>query len=418
MKRRYLNGMDWVIHSLDYDLRQKTGCGNISQVVLELENRPDEEALQNGIAALARQFPLVCGKTGRDYNLCPCWKTGRRHKTLPLELNVCARPDAFNLLAEIGNRPFRDKREHLTFNLVYGQDVTYFSMVFDHRLLDAYGAEIFLTTLQTGNFPGEVDLFEPAHLNRWPEKFRAGQNVNRALRHFAEKGYCLLAPGITRWKNRVKFRTICFSEPDSRHIIEAAEQKAGYLMFMPYVLTLCLQGIGRIFKERGCERGDYVIPVSIDTREADAPHQKMFFNHFSFLFFRFSPAELASSTQLLQSAKRQMYEQTKNGLSEDLRSASFLLRIAPLPLLGRLLKPPNSCSFACINRTCDIQTFYGSRVQNLFHLPRVPLPPGIGLFINRFQQKINLTITCYDNILSDSEADALVSDLKFLLPTG
>lgn len=419
MKRRYLTGMDWVIHTLDYNLRKRTGCGNFSQVVLELESRPDEELLRSRIEDMNRSFPLIYGKASRDYNLCPYWKTYHQHKILPLDFNIYERSDVFSVLEEIANRPFRNKGQHLDFNLIYGKDITYLSMVFDHRLLDARGAETLLTILQEGNFSCGPSLVESAHLNRWCEKFRSGRNVNRAFIRLPQNDYCFLKPEVKQGIGKFKFRTIYFNKLDSREITEAAENKAGYLMFMPYILTLCLQGIDRIFKKRNVGRGNYIVPVSIDTREKGTIYKNLFFNHFSFLFFQFPLEKLANSSWLLESAKNQMYEQIKNGLPEDFKKASFLLRIAPLPLLGFFFKPPNSFSFSCIGQsTYNSSYFCKSKVKNIFHLPRVSLPPGIGLFFNQFQQGLNLTFSYYDTILSDSEADALVSDLKFSLQAG
>lgn len=68
-------------------------------------------------------------------------------------------------------------------------------------------------------------------------------------------------------------------------IAENAFNEAGYLMLMPYALAASVCALHGIFTSRGISSGDYVIPVSIDTRKQEEVIGHLFsiMSRFSFL---------------------------------------------------------------------------------------------------------------------------------------
>ena len=70
-------------------------------------------------------------------------------------------------------------------------------MAFDHRILDAKGAEAFLRLFQDyseNTSLEQVFLTSQAHLDNWTQKFLAGKQTNRFLLTWlkAAYGHCLL----------------------------------------------------------------------------------------------------------------------------------------------------------------------------------------------------------------------------------
>jgi hypothetical protein len=72
------------------------------------------------------------------------------------------------------------------------------AMTFDHRLLDARGAEAFLDLFRrslNASLPDEPLAFaSSAALTRWQEKFLAGRNVNRRIIALAKSRPRTLSP--------------------------------------------------------------------------------------------------------------------------------------------------------------------------------------------------------------------------------
>jgi hypothetical protein len=72
-----------------------------------------------------------------------------------------------------------------------------------------------------------------------------------------------------------------------------------------------------------------------------------------------------------------------------------------------------SCCFSYIGESgYQHPTFLGVPVRNLFHMPRVPVPPGIGLFFTQFRGRLNVVLTYLDGLLDDDAATAMMSALS------
>ncbi len=138
-----------------------------------------------------------------------------------------------------------------------------------------------------------------------------------------------------------------------------------------------------------------------------------------FLFFQIPVTSLAASDQSLAlEIRRQLYEQTKNQTAEDIYHAAMLTRIAPLPLMHWLTKIPmqgktGSFYFSCLKESSFTRSsFFGVEVDNLLHTPHIPIPPGIGVTMNLFKQKLNLTLAFAEGLLTLSEENRLIESLR------
>ena len=62
--------------------------------------------------------------------------------------------------------------------------------------------------------------------------------------------------------------------------------------------------------------------------------------------------------------------------------------------------------------TYDSHELMGSRITNVFHMPRTPVPPGIGVFFNSFDSRLNATISWLDGLFADVEMEDLERTLR------
>jgi hypothetical protein len=113
-----------------------------------------------------------------------------------------------------------------------------------------------------------------------------------------------------------------------------------------------------------------------------------------------------------------MYEQVKAGLPGDIQEASLLLRIVPLPILSRLMGiylkgEIASFCFSFVGETDDTPTrFMGKEVRRSYHMTRVPIPPGLGVFFHQSQGKLNAYLTYAAGLLREDEVNAIVGGLR------
>ncbi len=429
--RRYLSGFDWVMSVIDYLIKKTTAAGNASQVVLMLDGQVEEAALRSCLGRLLNEFPLLQGKVARDYTLLPYWRIPSKYIENDLNLSVYHCEDlppsksALSLMEDGSNRPFKRENQHLAFHLVYTKNrQSWLAMTFDHRLLDARGAEAFIDLFQqyfvnNGNsmVTKDVCLTAPADLDNWKHKFSSGKTINRRLIALSKTSIRRLPVPDSDIKRGFKFHLICFDQKETKQIYENAYAQAGYLMEMPYLFATVTQIIHELFEKKGISGDSYMVPVSIDMRSAKDIKKELFFNYVSMFFFQIRVEFLKNRKILLKEIKRQMYEQVQLGIPAKLMEASALLRIAPLPILNRLFQLPvggNIASFCCSNVGKSSYRFpdlMGTKIKNIFHMPRIPVPPGLGIFFNSFNGQLNAIITWLDGLLSDKEVDELKKNL-------
>ena len=429
--RRYLTGIDWMIGALDNMSHRATGGGNTFQIVLDLKGGFDDDRFRREAESFVRQLPVLGGTSARDWTGAPYWKMPSPSKPVPLVLEFSRIEERalFEVLEKSANRRFPDGRTHLAVRVFHISETRHvLAAQFDHRLFDATGAEAFLDLFHRW-LTGEdcrarieaVSLKEPAHLCDWMQKFEAGKQLIRMVRKFAETKLCVLARPAPLAGRRIKFAVIEFDAAESRAIAERASREAGFLMFLPYTLAASLEALAPAFARHGGAGDDFVVSVSVDLRTPDTAPARLFFNHLSFLFFQIPKVLIGDRSQVLSLLRSQMYEQVKSGFPKALHESSMLMRLAPLPLLSRVMLRPLRGEFASLGFTCvgksgyPFDRFGEAELVNLIHMPLVPVPPGLGFFINQFGSKMNAVLATVDGMLDDEDIRKFREAIRRLL---
>jgi len=427
----YLNGFDWVMGVMDLLMKNTTCAGNASQIALMLDTPPDEDRVRDGLRRFLRLYPLVHGSVSRHYTLTPYWKLPKSGAEHPLPLTVTriedGSPDA-SVLGVLGrhiNTPFPDKHSHLRFHLVYGKGEQCIALTFDHRLFDARGAESFMALFQRHlaggddeQFFRDVKLTQGFDLSGWKQKFLAGQTVNRRVIALTKDRVRAVPLMVNGQKAGFRYRIISFDREEAARIVDRAYAEAGYLMIMPYLFARVAVSMHRIFERRGGMQGAYVVPVSTDLRRAKDIREELFFNRNSMFFFQVKAEDAGDPKRTIASLREQMYQQVQVKFPEKLMAASSLTRIFPLPFMHAVFHLPLQGKIAsyCFSHVSKDSfpslDFAGTRITNLFHMPRTPVPPGIGVFFNSFHGRLNATISCLENVFTEEEIGALESYLR------
>ncbi len=423
--KRYLSGSDWVINTLDHLMKATTCAGNMSQVVLQFESALDENAVKQALIRFVKEFPVLEGSVRRDLALAPYWKIpAKTSRTPAFTVHRVAGSGIASFLPYLEtsiNTPFRSKRDHLAFHLLTGETQTLLAMVFDHSVFDARGAELFLDHFErslNGAVPvaGDIAFASTRALSQWSRKFLAGRTVNRRIIALSKSTPEALPLPEGR-KRGYRYHLLSFNEEETRRIYERAYEEAGYLMESPYLLSVIIQTMHELFPGRR-DGSTYLVPVTMDLRPGLDAQQEIFFNYVSYLFYQVPAETLCDSKGLIALLKQQMYDQVKSGFPRDLAEASLLTRIAPLPVLGKLLHLPlkgkmATFAFSHLGRTSyQHASFMGAQVAGMFHMPRVPVPPGLGFFSNLYNNKLNLVIAHLDGMLDKERLRLLEEGIR------
>ncbi len=437
-RRRYLTGIDWLVGMLDHMTRRSCGVGNRSQVVLELDSGLPEETLRASLAGFLDRLPFLRGEPARDLNLAPYWRRGTGDRA-GLELSVvrlpadAAQASVLAALAAGVQRPTETSTRRLSFLwLTLGERLSYLAMAFDHRLLDARGAEMLLS-LFLEHLDGRpvaerlraLDTPEPARLDRWLDRHHAGRRVVAHLRWLREGTVAYLPRPPVLSSPHTGFALVSFDRDQTHRIVEAAYREAGYLMLQSFLLAAVLQALDPLFRARlegspAPRPSEYVVPVSVDMRPPRGADALVFFNHLSFQLFRIPAALVPDRARLAEHIRDQMVAQVKAGLPQDIADASDLLRILPLPLLGRIARISmkgefGSFSFAQLTSTNLYEPApLRGRVLNLFHMPRIPVPPAFGVVANQFAGRLNLVVSAHEEVVTPAELAEIAMRLQQL----
>jgi len=427
-----LNGLDWVMVSLDREMRRTTGAGNNSQVVLNVGGALNSADVSNRFFGFASGFPHLNARIRRDrVNLAPYWEFAASRADGPTAfMEVIDPPDenGTSVLEDFVNRPLPERPPSLRAVVIAAATGSAFALSFDHRVLDALGAERFLDAFERGGMKNDLpvdpmDFLQPntAGLTRWADKFRGGRDVNRMfLRMSRIPSRRLPLASSASPPLPFRFRHLHFGPDKTEAILERAWSKAGYLMEMPYFLAASAQALHSMFQSKGAEGSAYSIPVTTDTRPQANSRKETFFNYASFLFFQLPVEQVHNRLELVRLLKSQMYEQVEKRFPRQVAEASMLLRIAPPSVVGRImsatLRKRASFSFSYLGRPGYTRDrFCGLPVRNLFHMPRVPYPPGVGVFFNRFAGSLNVTLSWLSGLADEGAMEDVMDRLRSTL---
>ena len=413
--------MDWVVHAIDHTSKKVLGCGLLFQIVVELAGTLEKESFRGSLARYCECFPHLWGSARRDFiNLAPYWRTNRGESKVDIVFRQAVDfEEALNLLSAELNTPLETEEIYFKVFGVTVSDKTLIGCTFDHRLFDARGAESFLQGFHDFCAHGLSQEFQvqnaDAGLDHWREKFEAGRKVKRAGVASGENSMVRrFTDGKSPKKGRNRFKIKHFDQIATQSIFERAEKQAGLFMFLPYSLAISIQMIHSLFVRRGQREGDIVISVTRDMRVKGSAKVPILFNHFSVINFRVSAPEIDDFQMLVGLLKQQLYEQVKNKLPEALSESSMLIRIVPRSVLSYGFEslvptPMPTFVFGFLGESAyQSDEFAGLGVLNMFHFPRIPPSPGLGIFFSQYHKRLTMTLSYIEDTVGEEEAEDLI----------
>jgi hypothetical protein len=428
MSKYYLNGIDWVVQALNRQCRKTPSRNNGFLIAIELEGAISGKELRKFLKGANAVSKLLSGRSSRQkFHLAPYWKISDKDLNISVEC-LKASPDSNlgKLAEDFANRPFRDKYEHLAVRLIFRGENSLLLFKFDHLLFDGGGGELFLAELSEALESGKVPLFRrpdclSPQLSRWSDKFESGRNVNRFLLDLNDHGkrsFFTFYPQRSGIFSSNRFRVLHIPAGQARAFFAAGEKQLGPFMDTPFLLAAIFNALAGLAKERGTRDDDFILlPVTVDLRSPRERKKRIFFNQWSMAPFLL-PAAAASESAAAGKLKEQFAELIKSKFLPDLDKANLLMRIVSLPLFTKMASgifagTSGSCSFAFLpDSAFKTGTFAGKKIKNLLHLPLIPPKPGIGIFINRCNEALNIVISFREGIISETELETLFEALR------
>ena len=313
---------------------------------------------------------------------------------------------------------------YVLFRLYIAADKSFLAVKFDHRLFDGRGAEGFLSLLQREWLNKEIfvesnNADRASQLCKWRDKILSGKVLNRMMIKLLENGSPATLSHFSA-NRQLTYNHMCipFDLSDTVSIISNANKQAGLFMIMPYLLANFVSTFHSIVKKRGNISGDYIIPVNIDPRQNDEVLKNTFFNNWSMIFLKVSPEIAEDKSALIDTLKEQIYTNISGKYAHHLKNVNYLMRILPHKKMFKLMQcmlkgSAGSFSFSYLKECVyDNDSFMDNKILNLYHVPNMPIQPGIGLFFSSFKGRINAVLSFIDTIFSEEEIKLIENSIK------
>ncbi len=422
----YLNGPDWMIQALHHSTWKATGTGNSSQTVIEFDGLLPASELRGSIQTLCRELPQLSGRAARNLlNLAPYWKYSRDARP-EIEVTVHELPDARSddeyqeLLTTCVNTPFPRTGVYVRFHLIHrGESRSALAMNFDHRLFDAYGAELLLHAIvehAEGRVTAEAIADQttwaaPSLLNKWKERFLSGRTVVRRLLALTPEGSYTPAPPSTE-QAATAFHTFALSKTETEQFRNSSVQ-AGIPMLVPHGMQLAFQAFRRLHEKPLASGERCIASCNVDLRSPEAGWNEMLFNYVSFFLFEEDDDMAKAGGPSLRQLAQQFYDQVKIGFPQSLANAWVLMRILPVPIYGwAIIRNMKRC-FGAFNfsllKDCGVKgdSLLGCKITNVFHTPRIPNLTGAGFYLSEYQGRLNVCIAVHKGVHTAEELQSV-----------
>ena len=424
-----LTGADCFLRAFDHEIRRMNGASHVSQLVLRLGPGFDALGFRRMVEEAARAHPLLRAPVARRFGLGPpvFRLTAAARCPMPrveiheAEASPAQDPPLPALFFSRLNQPLSLRRgELLRFDGVRyagGAAGTDLAASWLHLLFDGAGSERFMRWLDEC-YRGQrrlAELPDPDEIapDRSPKPSfgergraaRAWQGWHDAMGTRPPRS---LAGPLRRTPQALRYTVHSFSEEETGRVVDAAQRGAGFLTPMLFYLAAALRAHHAVFQARGVDAGSYVVPLPVNLRPKGG-EGAVFRTHVSLIWFQVFPEQMNDFDGLVAELKAQRVAAIRAGQIENGVHAMDFARLAPSRLYAHMARRSlrgELCSFFFAftdGFLPGLESFFGARIVNGFHVPPVPPSPGSCVALSLRDQRLNLTHVHQRGVLSERE---------------
>lgn len=288
-----------------------------------------------------------------------------------------------------------------------------------HPLMDPRGAQNLLRHLSLLDRHGErlpPDLgpgafVPPADARSYRER---GRLARRSRQHILSLGLGPpLSPGTgLTAAGRARFEKLSWVDPAPSAPLTRRDLCSRLAVVARAVADLC--------DRRGLPDAPFLVPIAVDLRPKGEPGP-IFGNMLAFHFARFSRSETADVAALARALRRQLADAVRDGQLEASAVAMEFIKYRPLSTMLREL--PGTANGETFSFNCGdigdfpagIDTVFGRRVVNAYHVPTVMPRPGIGVFFNRCGPIVNMVTSWIEGAVTEAEVARVAGTVRRLI---
>ena len=409
------NGSDQLMRGFDYELRRHGFAGNHCQIILELAGNISPEVLQNRLAALQDEFPILNARVGGMVR--PKWKIPSRVKK---EIPFRVHRDAPDLRRNLFNERLCSQRgELMRFDLIE-RDGTRMYLIFTwtHLLMDATAAEHFLTAVSDEKIVLPKTNPQPVGApTKWPERLELMKKSVAQLDKFCEQQPRSLKTRHASATRELSYHVEKFSAEETTRIRTNSARLCGILGDAQFHAVAAAVELHRLHQKIGAATKSYILPMPVVLRPKGRI-EPLFSNQVDMLMAQFLPEQLGSAEKAVVALKAQTAQAIRENSIGYGRKLSELFSFLPLPVYMAVLKhglKGEICSIffgdtAAVNPR--LENFLGTTVENFTHVAAVTPAPGLGVIFYYFRGGLRVSVVHAKTVLSETEAAEFSAALR------
>ena len=405
MERIEISGIDWMISFIGWRSRNLPSGGNQFSIVAEVTDSFCYDRFREKIAAMVHVKSFLSGRIKRKF---PDWRPHWYFSKNDGAGMICRKSNSGEIF-EITNKLAKG----VSLQIIYFEQERKLLFTFSHSVFDGVGAEKFIFSLLKPELIDDVPVRSvPVDI---PKMKESGRELQALMKTLPGKKILRL-PNVGK-KVKNEFERIQLLPEQYRSLVEKVEGKYGPFSLSLFIFALILCNLEKhLFSGMSTKKEYLFIPMSVDQRGLEREAGNEFFNHWSMLPLLIRRSVLAEGLDSTVPHLRSLYSAGLASRTPQLFSAaSEAMKYIPRRIIDLIVssspaKTLGSMMFSFLNSDhCRC-----GEIRNLAHYPSMPIGNNLGVFVNLYDDNLNIIISRRPWKDSDS-FEAFLKDISIQL---
>ncbi len=420
MTKIHLSGIDFFQVLVDHHIRRKKGPGHVTRLAIFLKGKLKKEALEQAVFENE-----LCQQIAR-LRLDSHWGLG--YSTLFFTKRKIAIPIDYqevldkNIPSELLNAPLDfHHNPPLAIQVLFfkNEDKTCLLFSFHHTVFDHAGVQALVHSL---NGKTGVPLFPPKPKHPpFSERFKAFfRAIGFAFKQGNAKMTAIERPLPKIGKRSIVFKEVVFTKSESQAMLENSKKHGVTHNRSAFLLACVCKALhDKIFSQQ--QKHSFIwAPVPVNFRKKGG-QDAVLLNGLSFLFYKLSPADLATVDSTVAAIQAQMKSQMRRQLPQAFLEFTNGYRFVPLPIYYPMFNLPSwgklsTFSFSSLGESFPgLEHFLGLPVLDIQNFPSNFIVPGLTVVFYEFRGQLRLMSSWVEGQFSSREQAEVLGAIKVLL---
>ena len=393
-------------------LMERTGQGkHFGVTVLRLGALPDVAALQDRLNQIYATHPILSARMKRRFR---GWTLGWQvEEQKPAPAITVHGADVKLDDAFIAKR-LNERLSDAPIQLEVFQDPALL-VTWRHGLLDGIGINLLLEQLATGSLTPAEEPPTPKPAEPFSKVWKRAKLGLDTLRQITCEGSRSAWPHGSPMNGRPAFRLIELTNDQSAVAFARIREKCGDFFQMPFYAALAVRAVRFLNRTRGIDSKSCHLQVPFQSGKRSP--SALFQNRMGMMLLPVREAEFDEIDSAVKEVTAVYRDSMRRGLPQAMEALMQLSMSMPPGLFMPMIRFQNEGEICSLFHSHtgtfmpNTKDFAGAAMQNVFTVPSVSAPPGIGVFFSDYAGKITITLAWREGCMNEGEVQAIVNQL-------